>query len=180
MTTERQQRIGFLLRKNAGEKKRPIYQEKLSRILSKGQHDVAFLSLEESEKVAEAFFAEVRANEEGKVQSRTKLSRAGWDSLEQDLLKIRDFATDRQLYVLLPDADCVGAFPLAEKDFLLHGVRLYQEFNENVCAVDPKECKYGIMIDYFEDFYHGIENFDAIFYGNARALMLPLEQKNPS
>lgn len=175
MTTERQEKISFLLRKNAGDKKHPDCKQKLSKILGTDPAAISFLPLEQSDRVRDAFFEEVRRNEEEETQSRTKVSRASWDLLHQVLLKIRDSASDRTLYILLPDADSVGAFPLAERDFLLHAVSLYQEFNESICAVDPLENSSGIMIDYFDDFYSGVVNFDAVFYGKMRELLLSLQ-----
>lgn len=178
MDAERHQRMKFLLRKNAGEKKRPTYQEKLSKILGREQANVSFLPLEQSDPVRERFLDEVKRNEEAQSPSSVKMNRASWDELENDLLKIRELASDKKLYVFLPEADCVGAFPLGERDFLFYAVNLYREFNESVYAVDSADNSYGILIDYFDDFYHGVKNFDAIFYGGARALLRSLAQRD--
>lgn len=163
MDTARQQRLGYLLRKTAGDRMRSDYISRLSRILSQ---QVTFLPLDLSDSVREKFFTEVSANENGTIQSRVAVKRNGWDQLHSFLLSLSSNATRQELYVYLSEGDSVGAFALPENVFLACAVSLYREFHETY-AIRPGDRSHCIMIDYFDDFYHGTELFEAIFYGEA-------------
>jgi hypothetical protein len=174
METERQKRIEFLARRSAGERQRPAYIEKLAKLLRKPHDAIRFIALETSDEVRINFSTMVQADEKSKASVDVK--RASWDLLCHALRSLREGASDRELYVFLPGADCVGALPLGEKDFLSHAVTLYREFKESVYATDPLDHGYGIIIDYNDDFYHGTEDFEATFYGSARNLLLVSSQ----
>lgn len=164
MNTTQEQRKQFLLRKSAGDRIRPAYLSRLSHVLGR---EVTFLPLEVSDPVREKFFPQVKANEDAVIQSRVAVRHKDWDALHNFLVSLSKNAPSQELLVYLSEGDAIGAFSLPEDMFLINAVPLYREFHE-VYAINPGSEIYAMMIDYFDDFYHGTEIFEAVFYGEAR------------
>lgn len=176
METERQNRVRFLLRKSAGERKKPEYRERLATLF--GGKQIDFLPLEESDAVRERFLEWARAQEskppalaDSERVTKRVHNYANNELLQEALLKAHGSADSRNLFVFLPDGDCTGAIILSEKVFLSHATTLLKQFNEMIYAVDPQETTHAIMVDSYDDSFRRSRIFEATLYGSATAIL---------
>lgn len=152
MSSERDARIRFLLRKAARDRELQPFKRRLAEGTTLREEQLEFFLLEESEPLIASFHGYYRnLGEEEKLM-------ATWGEQQPFRRTIEVMARtvpETILHVHFPDAYVLGVLPLPATLFFAQGYELLETAGDCIHAVSPDN-RFGITIDFYEEGPTGI------------------------